>query len=118
VTIKLTAGQEADSTHAGSLLQGRRPVAVIADKGYDSDRIRAQVRASGAKVVIPPLKCRKAVLRYDRRLYRERNRAERFWAAVKRCRRVATRYEKLARNFLAFVHLASAYNLLTIVHTT
>ncbi len=104
--MKLTAGQEADATHAGSLLATHRPAAVIADKGYDSDRIRWQAKSLGAKVVIPPLKCRKLRLRYDRRLYKRRNLAERFWARVKQCRRVATRYDKTACNYLAFVHVA------------
>jgi transposase len=106
VELKLTAGQEADATHAGSLLGTHRPGLVIADKGYDSDRIRWQVKSLGAKPVIPPLKCRKTRLRFDRRQYKRRNLAERFWARVKQCRRVATRYDKTARNYLAFVHIA------------
>ena len=85
---------------------------VIADKGYDSDRVRAHVKSLNAKVVIPPLRCRKARLHYDRVLYKQRNLAERYWSAVKQCRRVATRYEKTARNYLAFVHIASIRKLL------
>jgi transposase len=49
---------------------------------------------------------------YDRHTYKERNLAERFWSKVKQDRRVATRYEKTARNFLAFAHLASIMILL------
>jgi transposase len=79
---------------------------VIADKGYDSDRIRWHVKSLGAKAVIPPLKCRKIPIKYDRRLYKTRNLAERFWSRVKQCRRIATRYDKTARNYLAFVHVA------------
>jgi transposase len=112
VELKVTAGQEADATHFGSLLGTHRPRAVIADKGYDSDRIRWHIKSLHAKVVIPPLSCRKVRLRYDRELYKQRNLAERYWSAVKQCRRVATRYEKTARNFLAFVHVASIRNLL------
>jgi transposase len=114
VELKLTAGQEADATHAGSLLGNHRPKAVIADKGYDSDRIRAQIAGLGAKAVIPPLKCRKALLRYDKKLYKDRNLAERFWSVAKQCRRVATRYDKTDANYLGFVHIASIRYLLSL----
>jgi transposase len=107
VELKLTAGQEADVTHAGSLLADHKPQAVIGDKGYDSDRLRAQVKSLKAKAVIPPLKCRKMPLKYDRVLYKQRNLAERYWSAVKQCRRVATRYDKTGSSYLAFVHVAS-----------
>lgn len=80
---------------------------MIADKGYDSDAFVAAVERRGAEAVIPPLKCRKQPRPYDGHLYRERNVAERFWSRVKQYRRVATRYEKKARNFLAFVQVAS-----------
>jgi transposase len=126
VELKLTAGQESDATHAGSLLRNHRPKAVIADKGYDSDRIRSPIAGLGAKAVIPPLKCRKAPLKYDKKLYKERNLAERFWSVVKQCRRVATRYDKTETNYLGFVHVASIRYLLSLhdqdrlsyVHTT
>ena len=114
VVLKLTAGQEADATHAGSLMGHHRPKAVIADKAYDSDRIRAQIAGLGAKAVIPPLKCRKTPLKYDKRLYRNRNLAERFWSVAKQCRRVATRYDKTDTNYLGFVHVASIRYLLSL----
>ena len=106
-------------THAGSLLGKHKPKAVIGDKGYDSDRFRAQIKGLNAKAVIPPLKCRKAPLKYDRVLYKQRNLAERYWSQVKQCRRVATRYEKLGSNFMGFVHVASIrIELKQLVHTT
>ena len=114
VELKLTAGQEADATHAGSLLGEHEPDFVIADKGYDSDRIRAQIKGMGAKAVIPPLKCRKAPLTYDRKRYKHRNLAERFWASAKQCRRVATRYDKTATSYLAFIHVATIRFLLSL----
>jgi transposase len=126
VELKVTAGQEADVTHAGSLLGDHQPKAVIADKGYDSDRIRAQIKSLGAKVVIPPLKCRKVPLKFDKKLYRERNLAERFWSVAKQCRRVATRYDKTDTSYLGFIHVATIRHLfslhdqdrLSYVHTT
>lgn len=94
------------------MLSTHQPRAVIADKGYDSDRVRAHVKSLKAKAVIPPLRCRKMPVKYDRVLYKQRNLAERYWSAVKQCRRVATRYDKTARNYLAFVHIATIRNLL------
>jgi transposase len=60
------------------------------------------------KPVIPSHPTRKAKLRYDKKLYRIRYRVECFFHNIKRCRRVATRYEKTGRNYLALVHLAAA----------
>jgi transposase len=112
VRLRVTAGQQGDLTQAEALLEGLSPRAVIADKAYDSDRFVGRVKAAGAEAVIPPLGCRKVLREYDRHTYKERNLAERFWNKVKQYRRVATRYEKTARNFLAFVHVASIMVLL------
>jgi transposase len=60
------------------------------------------------KAVIPPNGCRTKQYRYDKRLYRIRYRIECFFHNLKRCRRIATRYEKTGRNYLALVHLAAA----------
>jgi len=114
VELKLTGGQEADATHAGSLLGNHRPQVVIGDKGYDSNRLRAQIASLPAQAVIPPLRHRKKRLSYDHILYKQRNLAERYWAAVKQCRRVATRYDKTEINYLAFVHVASVRHLLSL----
>ena len=112
VTLVLTAGQAADVTQAPALLAGAESEVVIADKGYDSDAVVEAIEATGAEAVIPPKKNRTEQRPYDRDRYKDRNLAERFWARVKRYRRVATRYEKTARNFLAFVHVASIMILL------
>jgi transposase len=116
VTVHLSAGQEADVSHAPELLgavpAGAEVKAVMADKGYDSKAIVALVEARGAVAVIPTLSTRKEQREIDKDLYKERNLAERFWRKVKEFRRVATRYEKTARNFLAFVHVASLMVLL------
>jgi len=105
--LRLTPGQAADIKQAEGLLADHEPEAVIADKGYDSDAFVAAVEARGAEAVIPPLGCRKGPRPYDRHLYRERNVGERFWSKAKQCRRVATRYEKKARNYLAFVQVSA-----------
>ena len=112
VTLVLTPGQAADVTQAPALLAGSDPEVVIADKGYDSNAVVEAIEAKRAEAVIPPRKNRTEPRPYDRDRYKDRNLAERFWSKVKQYRRVATRYEKTARNFLAFVHVASIMILL------
>jgi len=85
---------------------------VIGDKGYDSKAVVAAIEAKGGEAVIPTQKNRKVQRVIDRDRYKDRNLVERFWARVKQYRRVATRYEKTARNFLAMVHVASIMILL------
>ena len=107
VTVVLTPGQAADVTQAEALLEGVPAEVVIGDKGYDSDELVKAIQARGAEAVIPPRRNRKEPRGYDRERYKDRNLVERFFSKAKQFRRVATRYEKTARNFLAFVHLAS-----------
>ena len=107
VGLVLTGGRAADVERAGAVLAGHRPAAVIADAGYDSDAPVAAIRARGAEPVVKPSRCRKAPRLVDWHRYRERNVVERFWSKVKQYRRVATRYEKKAANFLAFVQVAA-----------
>lgn len=108
----LTEGQRDDSTQATALLAGIRAKYVIADKGYDSKAILEAIQKQKAKAVIPSTAKRKVQRDYNKKLYRQRNIIERLMARLKQCRRVATRYEKTARNFLAFVHLAASMILL------
>lgn len=107
VALHLSPGQDADVTHAGTLLGEMRPAAVLGDKGYDSDELAAAIEGRGAEVVIPPRKNRVAPREYDEALYEERNKVERCVGLLKQFRRVATRYEKTARNFLGMVTLAA-----------
>ncbi len=107
VELALTAAQASDIRQAEGLLADHRPEAVIADAGYDSDALAERVAGRGAEVVVKPNGCRKEPRAIDRHLYKERNVVERFWSKAKQYRRVATRYEKKAVNFLAFVQVAS-----------
>jgi transposase len=117
VKLHLTEGERHDVTCAGILLEGVEPKHVIADKGYDSDPLRKTIRSAGAKPVIPSRRnCRPR--RHDRQRYKLRNVVERFINRLKHCRRVATRYDKLAATFLGFVHFASIITLTSNVHTT
>ena len=105
--IRLSPGQDADITHAETLLGDHRPGAVLGDKGYDSDAFAKSVEGRGAAVVIPPRSNRTAPREYDAVVYKERNKVERCINRLKQFRRVATRYEKTARNFLGMVLFAA-----------
>lgn len=112
VRLIATAGQVADVTQGAALVSGMKVGHVIADKGYDSSELVGVIEAGGAVAVIPPRSNRKVPREYDKHLYKDRNLAERFLNKVKNCRRVATRYEKTVRNYLAFWQLASIMVLL------
>ncbi len=108
VAFLLTGGQVADCT-AGAMLIEQMPAAPIlhADKGYDSNSIREQVRGRGAFANIPPKANRKWKNCFSPFLYRDRNAIERMFCRIKDFRRIATRYDRLARNFLAAVCIAA-----------
>jgi transposase len=112
VKLILTGGQAADVTQAKTLIEGVPFEVVIGDKGYDSQAVVTAIEEGGGEAVIPSQKNRKVQRAYDRERYKDRNLVERFWAKVKHYRRVASRYEKTARNFLAMVHVASIMILL------
>ncbi len=112
VEFILTGGQEADISQGKPLIKGHDADAVIADKGYDGNEFVKAIEASGAEAVIPPKSNRIIKREYDKTLYKERNLAERFINRIKQNRRVATRYEKTARNFLGFAHVAAIMILL------
>ena len=104
----LTGGQAADGPQAIALLAGIEAGAVLADKGYESNRIKAFIRSGGAKAVIPPKSNRKEPWEYDRELYRERNLIERSFNKLKHWRRIATRYDRRSIYFLSALYLVSA----------
>ena len=80
---------------------------VIADRGYDANRIRVALREQGTIPVIPGRRNRKRPIQYDERRYKDRWRVERMFCRLKDFRRIATRYDKLARNYLASLCLAA-----------
>ena len=81
----------------------------IMDKGYDSDNIRQQLIDAEMVPVIPSKKNRVNPISYNSELYKERNRVERFINRIKQFRRIATRYEKLAETFMAFLYIVASY---------
>lgn len=104
----MTAGNASDAATAPTILAALGPFRrLIADRGYDSDAIRRLIAQRGAEAVIPPSSPRVRQIPYDRTAYRLRNLVERLWCRLKDWRRIATRYDKLARNYLAGVYLAA-----------
>lgn len=107
--LMLSAGNINDMSMAGALIEqaSGRFDRLIADRGYDTNAIRAAIAAQGAQVVIPSTTSRRAPIPYDQAAYKDRNRVERLWCRLKDWRRIATRYDKLARNFLATAMIAA-----------
>jgi transposase len=108
----LTPGQAHDLACAEPLLEAADPQALIGDKAYDADPLLDTLAARDITPVIPPKANRKTARTCDFALYCERNLVERFFNKLKHFRAIATRYDKLARNFLAGVQLACAIILL------
>ena len=117
--LLITPGQASDKTAVPALLDGL-PVAkaAIADRGYDSDAVLALVRQRGSAAHIPSTSRRIIRRSVDPDLYRQRSLVERFFCKLKQFRRVATRFDKLARNFLAAVALASTRIWLRAIEST
>jgi transposase len=108
VRLGLTAGEAHDNRLALSLLSRLRSGSMLlADRGYDADWVRAFATERGAWANVPPRSNRREPICFSPHLYRARNLVERFFNKIKQCRRVATRYDKLAANYLAFIQLAS-----------
>ena len=112
VELMLTPGQAHDLACAEPLIDSVDPGALLADKAYDADPLIYTLTQRKITPVIPPKANRKIQRACDYALYCERNLVERFFNKLKHFRAIATRYDKLARNFLAGVQLASAMILL------
>ena len=107
VEMILTPGQEHDVVQAPTLLAEHQPQYVIADKGYDSDEFVDLITQRGSQAVIPSRSNRPTQRRLSRKQCRRRNIVERFVNRIKHYRRIATRYEKTAVNFLGFLQVAA-----------
>ena len=106
--IVLSAGQASDKAAVEALIDGLKPAgALVADRGYDARAVIDMVEARGGRAHIPTQRDRKVQRSIDPAIYRQRNVVERYFCKLKHFRRIATRFDKLARNFLAAVLLAS-----------
>ena len=107
--LVLTAGNVNDITIAADLVREagsfRR---LLADRGYDADHLRKLLSSLKAEAVIPSTISRRKPIPYNKTAYKQRNRVERMWCRLKDWRRIATRYDKLARNYLSAAFIAAA----------
>ena len=100
----LTGGQAHDITQADELIDGIESDYVIADRGYDSQRLRERIVEIGATPVIPPRSNRTEPLQYDEHLYGERHLVECYINKMKHYRHIFSRFDKLAMLYLGFLH--------------
>ena len=119
IRIILTAGQAHDQSVVPELLRDLMPGSdVVADRGYDGDAVLNLIRQAGARPHIPSTSRRLIHRSVDQAIYRQRNLVERFFNKLKHFRRIATRFDKLARNYLATVLLASTRLWLRVYEST
>jgi transposase len=105
----LTPGQVHDLEGADVLLQQIKSAAVLADKAYDADeRVIENLARQGCQAVVPPKQNRIEKRDYDKHVYKARHLIENFFAKLKQFRGIATRYDKLAENFLGAIYLAAS----------
>jgi transposase len=118
LAFHLTVGEAADCKAYDALigLPESAPDALLADKGYDADAIRADLTQRKIEAVIPGRSNRRVKIEHDRALYKQRNRIERMFGHLKINRAIATRYDQLANSFLGMVHIATARYWLKFVH--
>src|SRR5262245_57942631 len=118
IAFDLTPGEAADCKSYDTLidLPERTPDALVADKAYDSDAIRNDLKQRGIRAVIPPKSNRTKTICYNKRLYRQRNCIERVLGHLKINRAIATRYDQLADSFLGMLYLATARYWIKFVH--
>lgn len=104
----VTPGQCSDFTKAEELIGTANGSYVIGDKGYDSDEIRAKIYSQNCTPVIPGKANRKAPVKYDEHIYKERNLIEGFFSKIKYFRRVFSRFDKSIRNYASFLSFVGA----------
>src|SRR6201994_24948 len=108
VRFVLLPGQRHDIVAVAPLIEGVSFDALLGDKGFDADWLRADLDDRGAAAVIPPRSNRKVSIDYDKEMYRWRHLVENYFAKIKEFRSIATRYDKTAESFSANINLAAA----------
>lgn len=109
VRFTLLPGQRHDSVGVEPLLHGIELGALIGDKAFDSDWLRAELNERGVLAVIPPNASRAQKLPYDEEMYKWRHLVENFFQKIKEFRRIATRYDKTDTSFQAAIHLVATF---------
>jgi transposase len=101
----ISGGEEADIKYANALVNNEPCDYLLADRGYDADQLRKDLQSNNTTPVIPGRSTRLKEIVYDKYIYQERNMIERFFNRLKNFRRLATRYDKRAYMFQAFITL-------------
>lgn len=109
VRFILLPGQRHDSVGVAPLITGLDFGALIADKAFDNNWLRAELNDRGALAVIPPNGSRAKTIPYDREIYKWRHLVENFFQKIKEFRRVATRFDKTDTSYAAEIHLVAAF---------
>lgn len=104
----LTSGERNDITQAENLIENLAAQYVLADKGYDADDFIKRLQAENSSAVIPSKANRKEQRVIDGHLYKERHLIENLIGKLKHFRRVFSRFDKLAKNYLSFIYFASS----------
>lgn len=107
IKAELTPGQAHEAKLGPDLIAGMKGVRIVGDKGYDSDLMRRTAVQSGSRSCIPRLDQHRRPAPFHKGYYRHRHHVENFFQRIKRCRRISTRYDKLADTFLNFILLAA-----------
>jgi transposase len=108
VRFVLLPGQRHDSVGVAPLIQDLDFAALLADRAFDMDWLRADLDERGAAAIIPPKANRTQPIPYDFHMYRWRHLIENFFCKLKAFRRIATRYDKTDESFAAMIHLAAS----------
>ena len=108
VRFVLLPGQRHDTIGVAPLIEGVSFDALLGDKAFDADWLRAHLDDRGAAAVIPPRSNRRVIIDYDKEMYRWRHLVENYFAKLKEFRSIATRYDKTAESFSANINLAAA----------
>jgi transposase len=108
VRFVLLPGQRHDSQGVEPLLDGVTFEALLADKAFDNDRIRADLERRGATAVIPPKADRRRAIACDFHMYRWRHLVEHYFCKLKAFKRIATRYDKTDTSYAAMIYLAAS----------
>ena len=103
----LSPGQQHDIKAVPFLIEGIKNSDVLADKGYDDDKFIKTIEIQGCRAAIPPRKNRKDPRDYDKDLYKERHLIECFFGKIKYFRRVFSRFDKTAQDYVAFLNVVA-----------
>lgn len=109
VRLQITSGTVADCQCADELIRGISAKCLLADRGYDTDRIIEKATQAQIEVVIPPKNNRKTFRKYDKEVYENRYQVEKTFMKLKRWRGIATRYAKNTPSYIASVQICCMF---------